>query len=71
MKIEEEKSMYKVIIECEMSENDYANRDNIAKEISGGKIEKFDTLLRPEDSDRLIRQSHPLQHIPNSTSQFS
>jgi hypothetical protein len=37
--------MYRVIIECEMSEKDYANRHEIAKEISGGKIDKFDILL--------------------------
>jgi hypothetical protein len=40
-----ENKMYKVIIECEMSEKDYANRDEIAKKISGGKIDKFEILL--------------------------
>ena len=40
-----EKAMYKVIIECEMSEKDYENRDEIAKEITAGKINRYETLL--------------------------
>ena len=40
-----ENKMYKVIIECELSEKDYENRHEFAKEISAGKIDRFETLL--------------------------
>jgi hypothetical protein len=40
-----ETTMYKVVIECEMSEEDYENRNEIAKEITSGKIDKYETLI--------------------------
>ena len=40
-----ENKMYKVIIECELSEKNYENRHEFTKEISGGKIDRFETLL--------------------------
>jgi hypothetical protein len=48
-----ENKMYKVIIECELSEKDYENRHEFTKEISGGmSLPKEFPVVKLTDSKR-------------------